>query len=66
LRFHVNGAPREATSPLSLDGLLESCGLGGLRVAVAINAQVIPRSRYAETKIQAGDRIEIIHAVGGG
>jgi len=49
-----------------LPALLESCGLGGRRVAVAINAQVVPRSRYAGVEIQHGDKIEIIHAVGGG
>jgi sulfur carrier protein len=35
-------------------------------VAVAINTQVVPRSRFAEVRIAPGDRVEVIHAVGGG
>jgi len=66
LQFTLNGQAHSAPGPLRLDALLERVGLAERRVAVAINASVIPRSRYAEARIQDGDRIEIIHAVGGG
>lgn len=36
------------------------------QVAVAINDRIVPRSRHAETVVNPGDRIEIVHPVGGG
>ena len=53
-------------SGLSVQELLARYGLAGRRVAVAINTNVVPRSRFAEVRIAEGDRVEVIHAVGGG
>jgi len=66
LTFALNGETQVAHAPLCLTELLERFGLHGQRVAVAINAAVIPRSRFREIQIQPGDRVEVIHAVGGG
>jgi len=46
--------------------LLVARGLAGKRVAVERNGEIVPRSRHADTPLQAGDRIEIVVAVGGG
>jgi len=40
--------------------------LEGKRIAVEVNGAIVPRSRYADTRLVAGDRVEIVGAVGGG
>lgn len=62
----LNGDTHEVTDLLTLAMLLEANGFGGKRVAVEINRQIIPRSQYGAHVIQSGDRIEIVHAIGGG
>jgi sulfur carrier protein len=66
VEFELNGVPERVESVLSVQDLLARYGLAGRRVAVAINTQVVPRSRFAEVRIAQGDRVEVIHAVGGG
>lgn len=66
LEFALNGEPRTAPAPLRVAELLERFGLRDGRVAVAINAVVVPRSRFDQVEIRSGDRVEVIHAVGGG
>jgi len=46
--------------------LLERLELTGRRLAIEVNEELVPRSRFATHRLQAGDRVEIIHAVGGG
>jgi sulfur carrier protein len=41
-------------------------GLGGRRIAMEVNLEILPRSRYTEYTFADGDRVEIVHAVGGG
>ena len=66
MKFELNGEAQEAPAPLSVLDLLERWELRGRRVAVAINAEVVPKSRFREVEIAEGDRIEVIQAVGGG
>lgn len=66
MEFELNGVPERVEAVLSVQDLLARFGLTGRRVAVAINTQVVPRSRFAEVRIAPGDRVEVIHAVGGG
>ena len=62
--LYVNGESHEV--PTTISELLERLDLGGRKVAVALNRSVVPRSRYAETALRAGDQVEILEAVGGG
>ena len=64
--LHVNGDPRELPTGCTVARLIDALDLGGRRVAVAINRDVIPRSRYATHCLQQDDRVEILEAVGGG
>ncbi len=66
MRFELNGESQDVPEPLSVRDLLERFGLGERRVAVAINAEVVPRSRFELAQIHEGDHIEVIQAVGGG
>ena len=62
----LNGAPRRLPAPLDIVALLDGEGLAGKRVAVEKNGEIVPKSRHAAEKVEAGDRIEIVVAVGGG
>jgi sulfur carrier protein len=62
----VNGESTSLPPGSTVAELLVRLDLGGRKVAVAINRNVVPRSRYAATTVGAGDRIEILEAVGGG
>ncbi|MDO8959116.1 MAG: sulfur carrier protein ThiS [Rhodocyclaceae bacterium] len=66
LEISINGAPRQVPAPLTLAALLENEGLLGRRVAVEKNGEIVPKSQHASTLLAAGDRLEIVVAVGGG
>jgi len=62
----VNGDARRMPAGSTVSALLESLDMAGKRVAVARNREVVPRSRFALEQLDAGDRLEILEAVGGG
>jgi sulfur carrier protein len=66
IQLSVNGQPRRLGANARLSELLESLELVGKRVAVEKNGEIVPRSRYADTALAEGDRLEIVVAVGGG
>ncbi|MDX1649207.1 MAG: sulfur carrier protein ThiS [Myxococcota bacterium] len=66
IELSVNGEPRRVPAGCTVARLVEESGLGGRKVAVAVNREVVPRSRFAERALGAGDRVEILEAVGGG
>lgn len=62
----INGESRAVPADYTAAHLVESLGLAGRRIAMEVNQQIVPRSCYATHRFAAGDRIEIVHAVGGG
>ncbi|WP_240756998.1 sulfur carrier protein ThiS [Roseicella aquatilis] len=62
----VNGEPREIPGPATVADLLARIGLDTRKVAVERNLEIVPRSTYAATALAAGDRLEIVHFIGGG
>lgn len=66
MELSVNGETVQLAGPCSVAELLAARGLAGKRVAVERNGEIVPRSRHGETQLAAGDRIEIVVAVGGG
>jgi len=62
----LNGEPRVLAAPIKLVDLLREEGLGERRVAVEINGEIVPRGRHADTALNEGDKVEIVHALGGG
>ncbi len=66
LQLLVNGEPREIPAHSTVRGLVEALDLDRRRIAVAVNRDVVPRSRYGRHALAAGDRVEILEAVGGG
>jgi len=65
MRVTVNGEPREILSD-RVDALLGELDYEGSHFAIAVNYDVLPKSRWAETPLQAGDEIEIITPRQGG
>jgi len=66
IELSVNGEQRRFDDVPDLARLLERLDLAGRKVAVEMNGEIVPRSRYAETPLADGDRLEIVVAVGGG
>lgn len=62
----INGEGRDFSPPLSLSSLVQRLGMKPDRVAVELNRNIVPRDRWAETVLSEGDRLEIVHFVGGG
>jgi sulfur carrier protein len=62
----VNGALRTLAGSHSVADLVRELSLEGKRIAVELNGEIVPRSRYADTLLADGDRVEIVGAVGGG
>ena len=65
MRVIVNGEQREISS-VSVDALLGELEYEGTHFAIALNFDVLPKSRWAETAINSGDEIEIITPRQGG
>ena len=66
MEITVNGEARRVPEDLTIAGLLEVMNLTGKRLAVEINLEIVPRTSYATRPLQSGDRVEIVHAIGGG
>lgn len=62
----LNGRPHDCVDGGTLAALLIETGHAQRRVAVEVNREIVPRSQQALRVLAAGDRVEIIHAVGGG
>lgn len=66
MKLWVNGEERSVGEVSDVAGLVAALGLDGRKVAVERNLEIVPRSTYAQTPIGEGDRIEIVHFIGGG
>jgi thiamine biosynthesis protein ThiS len=62
----VNGESRAAVAGATVVDLLRELGLDGGRVAIERNLEILPRQKWNETRIEAGDRYEVVQFVGGG
>jgi thiamine biosynthesis protein ThiS len=66
MTIQLNGKSQEVPEGLTLSDLLEWLKLPSDRVALEHNLRVVPRTRWAETRVGPGDRLEVVHFVGGG
>ena len=62
----INGETRALDTQKSVDGLLREIGLDPAKVAVERNLEIVPKSSYTEVQVADGDRLEIVHFIGGG
>jgi sulfur carrier protein len=66
IQVQVNGEKKEMPSGVTVLALLEQLGLNPGRVAVEYNLEILPKAKWEETRVAAGDRFEIVQFVGGG
>lgn len=67
MKLHINGDERDfVDSALTLSTLVDKLGMKADRVAVELNRDIVPRERWAQTSLKEGDRLEVVHFVGGG
>ena len=62
----INGESREFASISTLSDLVAQLGMKPDRVAVELNRELVPRDHWPTTKLSQGDKLEIVHFVGGG
>jgi len=66
MRLTVNGEAKNFEAPLTVTGLLSQIGLDPAKVAVERNLEIVPKSTYADAALSDGDKLEIVHFIGGG
>ncbi len=66
MKINVNGEIQEVEATLTITQLLSQLVLTGKRLAVEVNLNIVPRSQFDAHILQEGDKVEIIHAIGGG
>lgn len=62
----INGQPTDLPPGLTARQLLERMELAGKRVALEVNGEIVPRSSHVAHALKDGDKVEIVHAIGGG
>ncbi|WP_019570612.1 sulfur carrier protein ThiS [Thioalkalivibrio sp. ALE11] len=69
MQIKLNGETCEISSdqePPTVADLIQQHGFGSRRLAVEVNETLVPRSEHAERRLQEGDRVEVVQAIGGG
>jgi sulfur carrier protein len=66
MRLQINGDEQEFADTLTLADLIAQLGMKTDRVAVELNREIVSRTQWAETALHDGDKLEIVHFVGGG
>jgi sulfur carrier protein len=66
ITISLNGEVREIALGATLADLVAALALSGRKIAIAVNREVVPRASYGARALRAGDRVEILEAVGGG
>lgn len=66
MQVQVNGEVMELPAGATVAALVEKMALTGKRLAVEINEDIVPRSQHPVFALNDGDRVEVVHAIGGG
>lgn len=69
MKLQINGEERvfdDFPTPFTLAALVDVLGMKADRVAVELNRDIVPRDRWRDTELTEGDRLEVVHFVGGG
>lgn len=66
MHIQLNGIPTDIPDVLSARELLDRLQLAGRRVALEVNGEIVPRSTHPGYRFHPDDKVEIVHAIGGG
>ncbi len=66
MKIVLNGIEHDCPVDLTVEQLLAQHGFAGRKIAIEINREILPKSQHANHMLQADDRVEIVHAIGGG
>ena len=66
MQILVNGSPTDIPETLTAQDLIQRLELTGKRIALEVNGEIIPRSTHSGYRFKSGDKIEVVHAIGGG
>ncbi|EDM46223.1 sulfur carrier protein ThiS [Marinobacter algicola DG893] len=66
MQVQVNGDAMELPEEVTVAVLIERMALVGKRFAVEVNEDIVPRSQHATFSLNEGDKVEVVHAIGGG
>ena len=66
MQITLNGEIRALNPDTRLSDLIAELNLANKRIAIEVNTEIVPRSNFHNHELQEGDRIEIVHAIGGG
>jgi thiamine biosynthesis protein ThiS len=66
MRLIINGEEKDHPGITSLSSLIEQLGLKSDRLAIELNREIVPRAQWPATLLKDGDKLEIVHFVGGG
>jgi sulfur carrier protein len=66
MKIKINGEAQEIPEGLNVTAMLEHLGMGNKRVAIERNLDILPRTEWNATPVEANDTFEIVHFVGGG
>jgi len=66
MKIEVNGERHDLPDGCTAADLVAHLGFTGRRIAMEVNREIVPRSEYAQFRLSPGDRVEVVHAIGGG
>ena len=66
MQIEINGESKTVSEQITAQQLLQELGIADKRLALEINQEIVPRSTLSKHVLQPGDKVEIIHAIGGG
>ena len=66
MTLHINGEQRDFPDGLTVAALVAQLGMKPDRVAVELNLEIVPRTQWETTVLKTGDKLEVVHFVGGG
>ncbi len=66
MEIFLNGETRQIETACHVAALVKELGLENKRFAVEVNLEIVPRSQFEHFVLSAGDKVEIVHAIGGG
>ncbi|MGC2695603.1 MAG: sulfur carrier protein ThiS [Candidatus Angelobacter sp.] len=66
MTIQINGEKRDFPGGLTVAALVAQLGMKADRVAVELNLEILPRANWETTSLKDGDRLEVVHFVGGG